>query len=381
MVYTPPPPRSGQLKLPPVPSAPLGYNNGRPAAPTPTVYNTNILPQQGPPPGAALDPNASASRPGGQQPGEFYQDATEAILLHPTNNAQGLPPGYNPASFLPPPQQGPYPASGQYGPQMQPFQAGAYTQHSYPQAPQYPGGQSYAGYGVQPQYTPPPPGRKPRTGLLIASIVLAIVLTSVFAFGAFYLARGHSSPQVAATPTAAPTLAPTPSSTATPIPSPTVTPTPAADPNFSWCTTACTTKGFIVEYPNGWNQSLTSDQTGVMFLNPAQQDEYAAFKVPVTQAGTNANQLVVNDLQSGFANQPGYTPPASTAVTTIGGETWTYGVAYYQPNTQRERVEVFATVHLGKNYVIELQAADSVFDQVNNQYYSTMIGRFQFQQA
>ena len=116
-------------------------------------------------------------------------------------------------------------------------------------------------------------------------------------------------------------------------------------------------------------------------MNPAQQDEYAAFKVPVAQANSNASTLVDNDLQSGFSSQPGYIAPTSKSVTTIGGETWTYAVAYYQLNNQKERVEVFATVHAGKGYVIELQAADSQFDAVNSQYFQTMIGRFQFLQS
>jgi hypothetical protein len=33
---------------------------------------------------------------------------------------------------------------------------------------------------------------------------------------------------------------------------------------------------------------------------------------------------------------------------------------------------------LKKDYVIELQAADSQFDAVNTQYFSVMIARFQF---
>ncbi len=391
MVYTPPPPLSGQLKLPSVPTAPNGYNNGRPAAPSPTGYNPNMLPPYPPPQGAGLDPNASAIRPAGQQPTEFYQDATEAFSVFPANNGQGLPSGYNSQKFPAPPPQAAYPASTQDGTPMSPFQVGSYTQHGHPQAPQFPGGQSYAGYGVQPspQFTPPPQKRKANTALIIASLLLGIALIGAIAFGSLYLLRGHNSSQAALTPTPAPTLAPTqtptpsptPSPTATPIPSPTATSPPAPDANFSWCTTACTSRGFIVEYPNGWNQGQTSDQVGVTFLNPAQQDQYGAFKVPVTQTGANASQLVDNDLQSMFANQPGYTPPDSKSVTTIGGETWTYGVAYYQSNNQKERVEVFATVHLGKNYVIELQAADNVFDTVNSQYFSTMIGRFQFQQA
>ncbi len=101
----------------------------------------------------------------------------------------------------------------------------------------------------------------------------------------------------------------------------------------------------------------------------------------MAQANSNASTLVDNDLQSGFSSQPGYIAPTSKSVTTIGGETWTYAIAYYQLNNQKERVEVFATVHAGKGYVIELQAADSQFDAVNSQYFQTMIGRFQFLQS
>jgi hypothetical protein len=119
----------------------------------------------------------------------------------------------------------------------------------------------------------------------------------------------------------------------------------------------------------------------VVFLNPGQPDQYAAFKVPTTQGSSNASDLVDADLQNNFANQQDYNAPNSKSVTTIGGETWTYATATYSLNGQREQVQVFATVHLGKNYVIELQAAKDMFDQVNTHYFSTMIGRFQFQQA
>jgi len=134
----------------------------------------------------------------------------------------------------------------------------------------------------------------------------------------------------------------------------------------------------MVEYPNGWNQGQTNDKTGVQFLNPSPQDQYAAFKAPPIQGTPNASDLVDVDLQNVFVSQTGYTPPTSKSVTTIGGETWTYAVAYYKLNDQKERVEVFATIHLKKGYVIELQANDSQFDTVNTQYFSTMIARFQF---
>jgi len=43
------------------------------------------------------------------------------------------------------------------------------------------------------------------------------------------------------------------------------------------------------------------------------------------------------------------------------------------------RIEVYATIHQGKAYIIELQALDSQFDAVNTQYFERMLVRFQFQ--
>jgi hypothetical protein len=40
---------------------------------------------------------------------------------------------------------------------------------------------------------------------------------------------------------------------------------------------------------------------------------------------------------------------------------------------------VYATVHQGKAYIIELQAPDAQFDSANTQYFEAMLGRFQFQ--
>lgn len=364
-----------------------------PASPS-NAYNSGMFPPQTYNPGGAITPNQSAVRPfNPQNQPEFYQDATEAMSVMPGSDGQDFQSGYPQQGFPGAPTRGGYPGTGQFGAPAQPFRSGNYTQHVFPQTPQYPGGQDGQGYGygVQPGLTPPPKRQQTPPGIVIASIFLVVALIAAIVFGAIYLTRGHSSPQASGTPTpvatrvpsptATPSPTPSPTATPTPTPVPTATPTPAPDANFSWCTSACTSRGFIVEYPNGWNQGQTSDNTGVEFLNPGQPDQYAAFKAPVTQANSNASTLVDNDLQSNFSAQPGYTAPTSKAVTTIGGETWTYAIAYYQLNNQKERVEVFATVHAGKDYIIELQAADSQFDAVNSQYFQTMIGRFQFQQS
>jgi len=82
---------------------------------------------------------------------------------------------------------------------------------------------------------------------------------------------------------------------------------------------------------------------------------------------------------SNFSSQPGYTAPTTSSDATIGGENWSYQIAYYQLNGQTTRVEVYATVHQGKAYIIELQAIDANFDTVNTQYFEIMLARFQFQ--
>jgi hypothetical protein len=146
------------------------------------------------------------------------------------------------------------------------------------------------------------------------------------------------------------------------------------------CDNTCTSNGFSVEYPSTWSQQPTSDSTGTQFTNPSQTDEFAAFKTPGVVTNMNAGQLVSNDLNN-FASQPGYNAPSPTPSSnaTIGGENWSSQIAYYQLNSHTVRIEVYATIHQGKAYIIELQAIDSEFDTVNTQYFERMLARFQFQ--
>lgn len=389
--------RSGLLQTykknnPVIPGTFSDVYNTSPMAPTsayganmpPPVNSSSLAPVNQPP---TITPSALGSGPS-QQNG-FYQDATEAMSSVPNSVPQSYPANYtqqNHAGNTVTPLQPGYPGIGQYGPtpQAQPLQAGNYTQHGYSPVPPYSTGQNYPGHPARPGLTPPPAKQQNNVTLIIASVLLVFALIIVTAFGALYFLRGHSAPKSSITPTPvvtsapSPTPTPSPSPTATATPNPTPSPTPMPDANFAWCDATCTNNGFIVEYPNGWNQGQTSDKIGVQFLNPSQQDQYAAFKVPTIQGNANASDLVNTDLQNVFASQSGYTAPTSTSVTTIGGETWTYAIAYYQLNGQKERVAVYATIHAQKGYVIELQAADSQFDPVNTQYFSIMIARFQF---
>ncbi len=342
-----------------------------------------------PPPGTGTLPQPDSrpvTRPPGPQQGGFYQDPTEAISALP-NQGQNYPAGYPQQGFAGTPMPGGYPT---YGPPAQPFQTGNYSGTLYPPTQQsFPTGQ---GYGMPPRVTPPPQKQGSSIALIIACVCLALAVITVGAFGAVYLLHNNSSgktpaashPNASPTSVATATSVPSPSPTAIPSPSPTVTATltPAPDPGFAWCDVTCTSNGFSVEYPGTWLQKPTSDSTGTQFTNPSQPDEFAAFKTPGVITAT-ADQLVSSDLKNNFSSQPGYITPTPTSTTssntTIGGENWSYQTAYYQLNSQTERIEVYATVHQGKAYIIELQAPDAQFDSANTQYFEAMLGRFQFQ--
>ena len=322
-----------------------------------------------------------------QQQNGFHQDPTQAMSALPSYQVQNYPtmfPQYNYGNSS---IQVGYSGTGQSIPQMQPIQNGNYTGTMYPPTQTYPTGQSY---GMPPGFTPPPPKKRSNIALIIISICITLALITILAFGATLLVRTNNSSKellshqnATATSVPTPTLAPNPSPTSapspTPTPSPTFIPTPTPDAGFTLCDTTCSSNGFSVEYPNGWTQNTTADSTGTQFTNPAQSDELAAFKTPGTTT-SNAGQLVNNDLGN-YASQPGYNAPTPTPSSnaTIGGENWSYQIAYYQLNNQTTRIEVYATVHQGKAYIIELQALDSTFDTVNTQYFERMLGRYQFQ--
>src|SRR5207248_5451751 len=135
-------------------------------------------------------------------------------------------------------------------------------------------------------------------------------------------------------------------------------------PGFVWCGQLCVTGNFTTEYPGTWQAGMTPTTNAIQFANPAQTDQYALFKgqgPTVSDAGT----LVNNELQASYATQPGYTAPTSTLAATVSGETWIKTVAYYQGASQQEEVEVLATVHNSKAYVIDLNAPTSQFVAIN----------------
>ncbi len=330
---------------------------------------------------------APTMSPGSQQQYGFYQDPTQAMSVSPSQQVQGYQTQYAQQHSGNPVDSNRYSGTGQYTPQMQPFQSGSDTATMNPTTQSSPNGQ---GYGMPPGFTPPPQQKRSNTALIILSVCIAVALIAIVAFGASFFIHNNtvnkerlSHQNATATSIPTPTLAPSPSPTAapspTPSPTPILTPTSTPDTGFTFCNNICTSNGFSVEYPSTWSQSPTTDSTGTQFTNPSQADEYASFKTP-GMTTMNAGQLVNNDLNN-FSSQPGYNAPTPTPSSnaTIGGENWSYQIAYYQLNGQTTRVEVYATVHQGKAYIIELQAIDTNFEMVNTQYFERMLAIFQFQ--
>ncbi len=369
---------TGTINAPPNRQGPLssGYNSVAP--PSPGTYRSGMLQ----PP----DNQSTVMSSGLQQQSGFYQGPTHAMTVLPPNQVQNYPTGYPQQTYASSPMPVGNSGTGQYAPQMHPSQSGNYTGTIYPPTQTFPTRQ---GYGTPPGFTPPPKKRS-NLALIIISICIAIAIISIFAFGTTYLLHknasnksqsSHHNATATSIPTPMPTTVPSPSPTPSPTlsPSPTLTPTATPDAGFTMCDTTCTSNGFSIEYPGGWLQKPTNDSTGIQFTNPSQLDEIAAFKTPGSTP-MNAGQLVNTDLNN-FSSQQGYIAPTPTPSSnaTIGGENWSYQIAFYQSNGQTVRIEVYATVHQGKAYIIELLAFDSQFDAVNTQYFERMLVKFQFQ--
>ncbi len=268
----------------------------------------------------------------------------------------------------------PYPTMPPYQPGQTGF-AGPGVGGTYPGVP----GQTYGGGFPQ---RPQPGGPEQRnTWVVVAAVGAAAVLIVLIFIGAFVWIRGNSQsaagpgtmtatvPSPTPTPTPTPTPSPTPSPT--PTPTPVASPTPLPNPGFAWCD-QCRNEGFTTQYPSGWSQSSTPDGTGIRFTSPVSSEIAASFKVPGA-----TNQTPDDLVNAELANLPGVTNVSSTTTTTIGGTTWRTASADYQQQNQ-DHIQVYATVYQGKAYLIEIQAPHDQFDQMNNQYFATMLATFQF---
>ncbi len=318
------------------------------------------------------------SRPN-QQTG-FYHDATEALLLPPGNGNYAQNRGFGA------PQADGYPGTGRYSSPITPSAENYSVQPSYPPyvQPPYLGrvGQNAPGSYGKPRLSSQ---RQQHNAIIpIICICLAVAVLSVIGLVTFAITKNQPSttataPQKVGAATPAPTAAAQP--TIAPTTVATVAPTPVVDAGFIWCNTACASYNFGVEYPGGWSTTTPTNASGIQFVNPTAPDMFAVFKSGGTvNAAVTAGDLLSTDLQTNYASQPAYIAPLSSQTATISGETWATAVASYQGQTQRERVEVYATVHRQQSYIIEFQAPDSEFDSINGSYYTPMLNKYLFLQ-
>ena len=367
------------------PFAPSSPGMPNPRTQVPPRSATNGLP---PPNSSFIAASQSLGTANPNQHTGFYHDATEMIPL-PNSGQQGPSAGY-PQQHPAPPGSGSLP--GQYSAQTPAFGEPYYGQ----QGPQY-ARPSFAGnsnpnamYGRPIPPALPPQEQRGNPAVVIICILLVVALISAVGVTTLYLTRNHAAPTAsggnnpaptqAPAATAAPTSAPTDTPTAEPTaaPTPVATPLPPPDAGFLWCGPECSSFGFSEEYPNGWQLGGAATGNGIQFANTNQPDMAMTCKA-IGTATTNASTYLSNEIQTVYASKPGYVAPTGTTTATISGENWVAALLYFQGETQqKERVVVFATVHQGKSYIIELQAPDAQFDQVNTTYYQPMLSKFQF---
>lgn len=224
--------------------------------------------------------------------------------------------------------------------------------------------------------------------LLSAGMLVALV-----ALAASFIPGGHPQGAIAEPPaaTATATLAPTP----TPSPTPTATATPGVTllPGFALYQDGAS--GYALQYPVEWPKPSTDPSLGVQFADSSNLDA-ARYIVQVNQpdpltsgvgSGPDPNTAAANwvnfeltNFQQTeeahgftFARQPGPIP-----TTMIGGQQWQAGAAVISGQDLTLQVRVFATIHNGKPYVINLLAASDVFDTGQQSYFGPMLSTFQF---
>ncbi len=341
------------------------------------------------PPSASMPPQPMPQSSSGQSTG-FYRDATEAMSVVPSNPNVGYPQPYptTPQSNSYSTQSTPtsYGFPSQVPPQGQPLQTGNYAGQPYPQQQPVQGGQAY-------RSVPTPPQKQHNGAIIfIVSICLVIALLSVVGMGTLYVLKGrNTTPKdsqtqgIVPTATTVPTDIPTPTATVAPTdtvaPTPTATTLPTATPNpgFAYCGTLCTDNGFSTQYPHGWSASPLTGTQGVQFVNSDPTDQMATFKTPGATT-SSPNDIVANDLQQNFATKGNYAVVTPAATDSLGGETWFKEAITYQEAAQpKEFVEVYANVHQGKAYIIELQASADQFATATTPDFATIKNQFQFQ--
>jgi hypothetical protein len=147
----------------------------------------------------------------------------------------------------------------------------------------------------------------------------------------------------------------------------------------------------MLQYPNTWPTPSTSPNLGVQFNDASNlyvvqvdQADPLTSGVPTGPDPTTASaewvNFVLTNLQQReeahgftFTREPGPVPAVR-----IGGQQWQSGAAKINAQNLQLQVFVYATIHAGKPYVINLLASASGFSTAQQNYFNPMLNSFQF---
>lgn len=166
---------------------------------------------------------------------------------------------------------------------------------------------------------------------------------------------------------------------------PTATPTPA--PHSGFLTYADQSGGYRIQYPLGWVYSQIGPGTEfadsgdapsyeVQVLVPADLDTVDLGGADPSNAASWTN-YALTALAQRYRNEFAVMHSGPTAAT-FGRATWRVGAARIASGTSSIRVDVYATVHTDKPYIISLLTADTSFASADARYFAPMLLSFEF---
>jgi hypothetical protein len=191
--------------------------------------------------------------------------------------------------------------------------------------------------------------------------------------------------------------------TAKPQPTVTASPTPTLIPGFQYVADA--EDGFTLQAPQKWTCSQTNP--GIECRDDADAPNYKAqvqipgdWTVPGAQANADDASPWVNYALNAFNETPGQVferAPGPTSTVTINGVRWQTSGGLISVDASNSgnsnagsggtptatpaihiRVQVYATIHNGKPYLIALYATEEQFAAATDHYYLPMLRSFQF---
>ena len=227
------------------------------------------------------------------------------------------------------------------------------------------------------QPAPPPAPSGPRR----SRSVFAIGCAALAGLSLLLLLTDAGRAMVASAGTVARRATPAPRAT-TP---PTATPTPV--PLSGFLTYADQSGGYRIQYPLGWVYSRIGPGTEfadsgdapsyeVQVLVPADLDSVDLGGADPSNAASWTN-YALTALAHRYRNAFALMHGGPTAAT-FGRATWRAGSARITSGTSSIRVDVYATVHTDKPYIISLLTADTSFASADSRYFAPMLRSFEF---